>query len=109
MADLPSGFVDRPWDGSASRFDTPASYCSSCLIDENEGGAKVKALCHLPVKEPSGEVNVNALGAAAAALAGGRGGGVQAKPASKAAAARKLRGLYARLQRPVPDSLKNMG
>lgn len=114
MADLPSGFTDKPWDGAASRFKDTNAYCQSCLIDENDSGDqdaddKVQAKCHLPVREPDGAVNVNALSAAAAALAGGRGGGVKASPASKAAAARKLRGLYARAKKPIPESLQRMG
>lgn len=110
MADLPSGFTDAPWDGSASRYKDTTAYCAACLIDENDGdGPKVQAKCHLPVREPSGEVNVNAIGAASAALAGGRGGGVKAMPASKAAAAHKLRALYARLKRPATESLTRMG
>lgn len=99
----------RPWDGSASRWDTPESYCQSCLVDLNDGsGPKVKSMCHLPVKEPSGAYNRAALGAAAAALAGGRGGGVQIPPAAKKAAARKLAGLYRRFKLDVPDSLARM-
>lgn len=98
-----------PWDGSESRWPDAASYCSSCLVDLNDGsGPKTKADCHLPVKEPGGGYNRAALGAAAAVLAGGRGGGVKIPPAAKKAAARKLAGLYRRFKLDVPDSLSRM-
>ena len=98
-----------PWDGSASNYDTPEAYCSACLVDLNDGGGeKTKSACHLPVREPGGAYNRAALGAAAAALAGGRGGGVQISPAAKKAAARKLASLYRRFKLDVPDSLQKM-
>ena len=99
----------RPWDGSASNYKDANAYCAACLIDENEAGQpKVKALCKLPVREPDGGApNANAIHAAAAALAGGR-GGVQAKPASKKAAAKKLLALYAAMKEDAPPSIKNM-
>jgi hypothetical protein len=103
---LPAGFTDASWDGSASRF-TPEQWRRSCLIDTGEGDPDSKGRYKLPVREPGGDVNANAIGAAAAALAGGR-GGVDAPASAKAGAARKLRGLYARLGRDVPESLKNM-
>jgi hypothetical protein len=96
------------WDGSASRWPDADSFCEACLIDENEPGKpKVKTLCKLPVKEPNGDTNANAAHAAAAALAGGR-GGVQAKPQSKKAAARKLKTIYAEMKEPLPLSIKAM-
>lgn len=95
------------WDGSASRFPTTEAYCASCVIDENTGTPKVQAKCHLPVHEPNGDLNANAVHAAAAALAGAR-GGVGASGASKKKAAARLRGYYSQIGDPVPDSLKNM-
>lgn len=94
--------VSKPWNGDASRF-TLEQYRRSCLIT-----GETKEACHLPVREPNGDLNKNALGAAAAALAGAR-GGVQASPAQKAAAARTLRRLYAQAGMTPPDSLKRMG
>jgi hypothetical protein len=97
---------DAAWDGSASRFPTTESYCRSCLIDENPSGQqKTQALCKLPIREPSGAINRNAVHAAAAALAGGR-GGVQAPAESKRAAARTLVNIYRRdLREDPPASL----
>lgn len=108
MADS-SDLSDKPWDGGAENYKDANAYCAACLVDENPSGKdKVKALCHLPVQEPGGAYNRAALGAAAAALAGARGGGVKLPPAVKKAAAKKLAGLYRRFNLPVPDSLKNM-
>lgn len=99
---------NRPWDGSASNYDDANAYCSACLSDENPSGQpKVKNLCHLPIKEPNGDYNRAAMGAAAAALVGGR-GGVQLPATVKKTAAKKLAGLYARFNLPVPPALKNM-
>lgn len=82
--------TEQAWDGSASRYADTNAYCKACLIDENEPGAdKVQAMCHLPVYEPNGDLNANAVRAAAAALGGAR-GGVKASADAKAAAARKL-------------------
>ncbi|HLY30706.1 MAG TPA: hypothetical protein VKQ36_06735 [Ktedonobacterales bacterium] len=100
----------RPWDGGAENYSDAGAYCDACLVNENDGPRSgwVKAKCHLPVQEPGGDYNRTALGSAAAALAGARGGGVQIAPALKKAAAKKLVGLYQRFNLPIPDSLKNM-
>jgi hypothetical protein len=99
---------DRPWSEiKESDFADAAAFCRASLIDENTGSEKTKALCKLPVYEPGGKLNRAAVHAAAAVLAGGR-GGVSASAASKASAARKLRGLYRRLKEEPPDSLKSM-
>lgn len=100
--------TDKAWDGSASRYPSTEAFCKACLIDENDAGEdKVQAKCKLPVYEPGGALNSNAVHSAAAALAGGR-GGVKASPASKKAAAKKLIRLYGELKEDPPDSLKNM-
>lgn len=107
MADTIS---NKPWDGSPARWDDAGAYCDACLVNENSGPRSgwTKSACHLPVKEPSGDYNRTALGSAAAALTGARGGGVKLPAAVKKAAAKKLVAIYARFQLPVPDSLKNM-
>lgn len=105
MADVTS----KPWDGSASRWPDAKSFAQSCLINMNTGPASdwIKGKCALPVREPDGAINVNAVHAAAAALAGGR-GGVNAPAPAKKAAARKLVSIYAQLKQDVPPSIKNM-
>ena len=100
--------VDKAWDGSASRFPSTEAYCSSCLIDLNEAGKdKTQSNCKLPIREPGGAINKNALGAAAAALAGSR-GGVQAPADAKKKAARALIRAYGEAKMDCPPSLKNM-
>jgi len=55
-------FTDKPWDGAASKYADTDAYCAACLIDENTGsGPKVQSKCHLPVKEPGGAYNKNAI------------------------------------------------
>ena len=101
-------FTDKPWDGSASRWKNDETYVEDCLIDLNPPGKpKVKALGKLPVREPDGAYNVNAIHAAVAALAGGR-GGVQAPPEAKRAAARKLRALYREMKEELPPSIQRL-
>lgn len=99
-------FTTAPWNGDAGQWDSADAYAKACLIDENPPGKpKTKALCKLPYQDPkTGAVNVNALHAAVAALAGGR-GGVQATPASKKAAARKILAFYRERKEPPPPSL----
>jgi hypothetical protein len=103
---LAAGVVDKPWDGSAGRFPDAESYCRAALIDRNPAGKpKSKALCSLPVREPSGELNKNALGPAAAAINGAR-SPLTATGAEKSAAKAKLRGLYKQAGMDAPDSIK---
>ena len=81
---------------------------NSCLIDLNQAGEdKTQVNCKLPVKFPNGDVSRNAVHAAAAALAGGR-GGVQAPPDQKKKAAKALIRLYSELKEDPPDSLKKL-
>ncbi len=104
-----AGTTNKPWDGSASRWPTAAAYAKSCLINLNDGPSAnwTKGNCKLPVYEPDGTLNVNAMHAASAVLAGGM-GGVQASPDAKKAAARKLIRLYGQANESPPPSLKNM-
>src|SRR5271157_1863277 len=101
--------TNKPWDGSASKYKDTASYCDACLIDENAPGSdKVQALCKLPIYEPNGDINANALPAALGALRGARGNGVKAKPASKKSAAKKLLRAYQQAKLDIPDVLRMM-
>lgn len=101
-----AGTTNKPWDGSASRF-TPAQWRASCLIDTGMGDPDTKGRYKLPVTEPDGTVNTNALHSAAAVLAGGM-GGVSASSQAKKAAAKKLVRLYGQANETPPPSLKNM-
>ncbi len=101
---------DKPWSTFSQADYTNEQWIRACLINQNTGPGKdwIKARAKLPVLEPDGVLNKNACHAAASVLAGGM-GGVQATPAEKQAAARKL-ALYYRnwLKEPVPPSLKQM-
>ena len=105
-------FSDRAW-GSISEGDyaDAGDFCAASLIDLNPSGQeKSKANCKLPVREPKamgGRVNRNALGAAAAALAGAR-GGVKAPTADKRKAARSLIRLYGEGKMEPPESLRRL-
>ena len=103
---LKRAVVRKPWNGDAARF-TDEEYQRSCLIDRG-GDAPVKERCSLPVLEPNGDLNVNALGPAAAALAGARGGLSGVSMDMKAAAARKLRRLYGMADMQPPPSMMAM-
>lgn len=97
----------KPWDGSPTRF-TDEQYLRACLIVRS-GDQPAKERGSLPVLEPDGTLNTNALGAAAAALAGARGGVANVTREQKASAARKLIRYYGQAKMVPPDSLKALG
>src|SRR3954464_3308652 len=82
---------------------------SACLIHVHDGEPTSKSQCKLPVKTPNGALNRNGVHAAAAALAGARGGlkGVSADQRTKAANA--LKRYYAQLDEEPPESLSHHG
>ncbi len=102
-------FSDKPWGNiSESDYKDADQFCAACLIDMNQPGKeKTKANCKLPIKEPGGTVNRNAVHAAAAALAGAR-GGVQAPPEQKRKAARALLRMYSMMEEEPPESLRRL-
>lgn len=82
--------TDKAWDGSASRYDDTDAYCKACLIDENDSGAdKVQSKCKLPVYEPNGDLNSNAVRDAISRLPQLKGVSQESKDAAK----KKLRTL----------------
>lgn len=97
--------TDRPWDGSASRY-SDEQWRRACVLDTGEDTTP-KQRYKLPVREPDGTLNRNAVHAAAAALAGAR-GGVQAPEEAKRAAARKLIQLYGELGEEPPEALRRL-
>jgi hypothetical protein len=107
---LMSDVSDRPWSGiSSASYATAAEYCAACLIDENElGYTHSKARCKLPVYEPlrfGGQLNRNAVHAAANRLVRER-GGVQAPVAVKRAVAQQLLDLYGVIGDRPPRALR---
>jgi len=90
--------IDKPWDGSAGRF-TPEQYRRACILHKCAGLSKD---CHsLPIREPSGALNKNAVHAAAARINQVKG----ASSSQIAAAKSALRGAYRQIGETPPDSL----
>ncbi len=101
---------DKPWsDFKPSDYGEPQRLCFYSLINDNvvPKGQWVAEACKLPVYEPNGDLNRNGVHAAAAALAGAR-GGVHASPQAKRAAARKLIPLYRQLKENAPESIRRL-
>lgn len=94
---------DRAWsDITQADYDTADQWCEACLIDQNEAGdGKVKSACSLPVYEPNGDLNRNAVHAAAARI-----DQVDAPQEAIDAAKRELVRLYGELDEEPPESLK---
>lgn len=98
---------DKPWSGFSQGDYSDAQWRSACILDRG-GNGTAKERYALPVKEPNGDVNRNGAQAAAAVLAGGR-GGVNAPAAAKRAAARRLVSIYRNdLNEDPPDSLRRL-
>lgn len=98
---------DKPWSKfNESDYDLDQWY-EACLIKPPKSEYTAKSQAKLPVREPDGTLNSNAVHAAAAALAGAR-GGVKASAEEKRKAARALIRLYAELKEDAPESLKRL-
>ena len=95
---------EKPWSDYTSADYSIEQWHSSCLIHQHEGTPTSKSQCKLPVKTPNGVVNKNAVHAAAAALAGAR-GGVNASSNEKASAAKTLIRYYHQMDEKPPPSL----
>jgi len=90
--------VNRPWDGSASRFEDD-EYERSCVVCR-AGDEPPKTRCSLPVLEPNGDLNVNGMHAAASRLSQT---GLSSQ--EKAQAARKLVRYYRQAGETPPPAL----
>lgn len=96
---------DTPWSNFSQADYTAQQWARACLIDTEQGAPDQKDRYKLPVREPSGTVNRNAVHAAAARI--DQVEGVAAE--KKAAAARSLVSLYRNdLGEDPPDSLMGM-
>lgn len=95
-----------PW-GQFSQSDySDAQWERACILDRGMGNT-AKERYALPVREPDGALNANGVHAAAAVLAGAR-GGVSAPAAAKRAAARRLVSLYREIGETPPPSLTRL-
>lgn len=97
---------EKPWSSySQSDYDI-SQWHRACLIHNHTGTPTSKSECKVPVKTPDGTLSRSGVHAAAAALAGAR-GGVQASAEQMASAKTALRGLYSQLNETPPDSLQH--
>lgn len=96
---------EKPWSSYSESDYTLQQWHNACLIHMHQGAPTSKSECKLPVKTPTGVVNRNGVHAAAAALAGAR-GGVNASPEQKAAAKKSIVRLYGQLNEQPPPSMK---
>jgi ribosomal protein S18 acetylase RimI-like enzyme len=93
------------WSNWTKADYTLEQWHTACLIHTHDGAPTSKSECKLPVKTPDGILSRNGVHAAAAALAGARGGlkGVSAEQKTKAANA--LKRYYSELDEDPPESL----
>lgn len=98
---------DKPWSRFSDSDYSDEQWYEACLIKPPKSEYTAKAQAKLPVREPDGTLNRNGVHAAAAALAGAR-GGVKASPEEKRKAARMLLRLYRELEEEPPESIKRM-
>lgn len=90
--------TDRPWDGSAARFEDD-EYERACLVCR-PGDESAKTRCSLPVLEPNGDLNINGMHAAASRL-----NQTGLSPELKGRAARKLVRYYRQAGEEAPPAL----
>jgi len=98
---------EKPWSNFSEKDFNDEQWYEACLIKPPKSEYTAKAQAKLPVREPDGTLNRNAVHAAAAALAGAR-GGVKAKPDEKRKAARAVIRLYRELEEESPESIKRI-
>lgn len=97
----------KPWSNYQPSDYTIEQYHAACLIHNHDGPPTSKTQCKLPIKTPDGTVNKNGVFAAAAALAGAR-GGVNASSDQKASAAKTLINHYKKIGATPPPALTQM-
>jgi hypothetical protein len=96
---------EEPWSNFTKADYTPEQWHAACLIHTHEGEPTSKSECKLPVKTPDGALNRNGVHAAAAALAGARGGLKGVSDDQKKKAGNALKRYYAQLDEEPPESL----
>ncbi|MET0785497.1 MAG: hypothetical protein ABWY25_02170 [Paenisporosarcina sp.] len=95
---------EKPWGAYTASDYSIEQWHNACLIHQHDGPPTSKNQCKLPIKTPTGAVNRNGVYAAAAALAGAR-GGVNASTEEKAKASKVLIRLYKEMDKEPPASL----
>jgi len=105
---LTAAISEEPWSKYSAADYSIEQWRKACLIHMPGGDPESKGTYKVPVLTPSGAVSRAGVHAAAAALAGAR-GGVNAPADQKAKARSRLRGLYRLLKEDPPDSLKAAG
>ena len=98
---------NKPWGNFQESDYSVEQWHRACLIHLHDGAPTAKSECKVPVREPDGTLNRNALGPAAAALAGAR-SPLQAPADKKREAARKLIRLYREAGEFAPNSTYNL-
>lgn len=96
---------ETPWSNYTKADYTLEQWHAACVLHIHDGAPTSKSQCKLPVKTPDGALNRNGVHAAAAALAGARGGlkGVSADQRTKAQNA--IKRYYSQLEEEAPESL----
>lgn len=99
---------DTPWSKFSPADYTLAQWHRACLIHNHAPGQPDnKENDMLPIREPDGTLNRNAVHAVAVVLAGGR-GGVDATSTQKQIAAQQLLAAYKTMGEDPPDSLTSL-
>jgi 2'-5' RNA ligase len=96
---------EEPWSNFSKADYTLEQWHAACLIHTHEGEPTSKSECKLPVKTPDGALNRNGVHAAAAALAGARGGLKGVSDDQKKKAGNALKRYYSQLDEQPPESL----
>lgn len=97
----------KPWSDYKESDYTLEQWHNACIIHQHQGPPTSKSQCKLPIKTPGGAINKNGVHAAAAVLAGAR-GGVDATPHEKVDAASFLVRIYKQMNEKPPDSIVNV-
>ena len=95
---------EKPWSEFTKTDYTPEQWHRACLIHLHDGETTSKDQCKLPVRTPGGAISRPGVHAAAAALAGAR-GGVNAPEEAKNKAAKALIRYYHEFDENPPESL----
>jgi HK97 family phage prohead protease len=95
----PDSWSEKPWGDFKQADYSPEEWKRACLIVNGDGATKDQ--CKLPVREPSGTINVHGVEAAATRL-----DSTEASSEDKAEAASKLASYYGQLKREVPPTVE---